>query len=142
MRGGHAPLLQIAVASNNNGPPENLRRLSKLSNLVIHAFPQTTLGKRGSPIGEQPVFGSIGFMLTSDDFSTYVADLLCGTYDCVDRISVRGYFPLGQTSGGLLTWWNELFPNTLLTQQRLRTLAGDFARRVHAYPRKHKIALC
>jgi len=54
-------------------------------------------------------------MLTSDDFSTYVADLLCGTYDCVDRISVRGYFPLGQTSGGLLTWWNDLFPNTLLT---------------------------
>ena len=49
-------------------------------------------------------------MLTSDDFSTYVADLLTGTYDCVDRISLRGYFPLGQTSGGLLTWWNQLFP--------------------------------
>jgi hypothetical protein len=39
-------------------------------------------------------------MSTPDDFSTYVADLLSGTYDCVDRISVRGYFPLGQTSGG------------------------------------------
>ena len=44
---------------------------------------------------------SIGCMLTSDEFSTYVANLLSGTYDCVDRISVRGYFPLGQTSGGL-----------------------------------------
>jgi len=80
-------------------------------------------------------------MLTSDDFSTYVADLLCGTYDCVDHICLRGYFPLGQTSGGLLTWWNRLFPNTELTQQRLRELAGDFARRVHAYARKHEIAL-
>ena len=80
-------------------------------------------------------------MLTSDDFSTYVADLLSGTYDCVDRISLRGYFPLGQTSGGLLTWWNQLFPNTELTEQRLRKLAGDFARRVHAYARKHKIPL-
>ena len=80
-------------------------------------------------------------MSTSDDFSTYVADLLSGTYDCVDRISVRGYFPLGQTSGGLLTWWNQLFPNTQLSEQRLRKLAGDFARRVHAYARKHKIPL-
>ena len=75
-------------------------------------------------------------MLTSDDFSTYVADLLSGTYDCVDRISVRGYFPLGQTSGGLLTWWNKLFPNTALSEQRLRKVAGDFARRVHTCARK------
>src|SRR5262245_17901766 len=80
-------------------------------------------------------------MSTSDDFSTYVADLLSGTYDCVDRISVRGYFPLGQTSGGLLTWWNRLFPNTALTEERLRKLAGAFARRVHAFARKHKIPL-
>jgi hypothetical protein len=80
-------------------------------------------------------------MLTTDDFSTYVADLLTGTYDCVDRISLRGYFPLGQTSGGLLTWWNKLFPNTELNEQRLRKLAGDFARRVQAYARKHKIPL-
>src|SRR5262247_765925 len=80
-------------------------------------------------------------MSTPDDFSTYVADLLSGTYDCVDRICVRGYFPLGQTSGGLLTWWNQLFPNTQLSEQRLRKLAGDFARRVHAYARKHKIPL-
>jgi hypothetical protein len=80
-------------------------------------------------------------MLTPDDLSTYLADLLCGTYDCADRISLRGYFPLGQTSGGLLTWWNQLFPNTPLSQQRLRTLAGDFARRVNAYASKHKIPL-
>ena len=40
-----------------------------------------------------------------------------------------------------MTWWNKLFPNTALSQQRLRKLAGDFARRVHAYARKHKIPL-
>ncbi len=73
--------------------------------------------------------------------STYLADRLCGSYDCTDRISVRGYFPLGQTSGGLLTWWNQLFTNTALTEDRLRKLAGDFARRVHAYAHKHKITL-
>jgi len=33
---------------------ENLRKPSKLSCIVVHAFPQTSLGKRGSPVGEQP----------------------------------------------------------------------------------------
>jgi len=34
--------------------PENLREARKLLNIVVHAFPQTALGKRGSPVGEQP----------------------------------------------------------------------------------------
>src|SRR3990172_13034518 len=32
----------------------NLRKPRKLSTIVVHAFPQTALGKRGSPVGEQP----------------------------------------------------------------------------------------
>jgi len=80
-------------------------------------------------------------MPTPDDFSSYIAELLNGTYDCVDRISLRGYFPMGQTSGGLLTWWNQLYPGTPLTQQHLRTMSGDLARRVQAYARKHQIPL-
>jgi len=47
-------------------------------------------------------FGILRLTPTPDEFSTYIADLLNGTYDCVDRISLRGYFPMGQTSGGLL----------------------------------------
>jgi len=80
-------------------------------------------------------------MPTPDDFSTYITDLLKGTYDCVDRISVRGYFPMGQTSGGLLTWWNKLYPGRLLTQEQLRRMSGDLGRRITAYARKHQIAL-
>src|SRR5262249_21800252 len=80
-------------------------------------------------------------MSTSDDFSTYVADLLSGTYDCVDRISVRGYFPLGQTGGGFLPWGNRLFPNAALPEGRLRKRGGDFPRRVHPFARKKKIPL-
>lgn len=80
-------------------------------------------------------------MPTPDDFSTYIADLLTGTYDCVDRICLRGYFPMGQASGGVLTWWNKLYPNTPLTEQRLRSMAGDFGRRVQAYADKHQIPL-
>ena len=61
-------------------------------------------------------------MTTSDDLSIYLADRLEGTYDCVDRITLRGYYPLGQTSGGLLTWWNQLFPNMALSEAGLRKL--------------------
>ncbi len=38
---------------------ENLRKPSKLSCIVVHTFSQTGLGKRGSPVGEQPVFDSV-----------------------------------------------------------------------------------
>jgi hypothetical protein len=38
-------------------------------------------------------------MSQPDDFSAYVAELLDGRYDCVDRLVLNGYFPMGQTSG-------------------------------------------
>jgi hypothetical protein len=83
----------------------------------------------------------IGAMRTSDEFTTYLGDLLEGAYDCTDRIALRGYFPLGQTSGGLLTWWKRLRPGQPLREESLRTFAGDFARRTKAYAQKHNIAL-
>lgn len=76
-----------------------------------------------------------------DDFSIYVTELLHGSYDCVDRIALRAYFRLAHTSGGFLTWWNRLFPDQAPTQEYLRRMAGDFARRVKAYSEKHKIPL-
>jgi hypothetical protein len=80
-------------------------------------------------------------MRTSDAFTTYLGEMLEGTYDCAERIALRGYFPLGQTSGGLLTWWNRLRPGQPLREESLRAFAGDFARRVKAYAQKHGIAL-
>jgi hypothetical protein len=35
--------------------PENLRKPGKLLSIVVLTFPQTALGKRDSPVGEQPV---------------------------------------------------------------------------------------
>ena len=64
-------------------------------------------------------------MLTPDDFSSYISELLLGTYDCVDRINLRGYFPMGQTSGGMVTWWERLHPGKAPTAQALRGMAGD-----------------
>jgi hypothetical protein len=80
-------------------------------------------------------------MALPDDFSNYVSELLQGNYDCVDRIALRAYFRLAQTSGGFLTWWDRLFPDKAPTQEYLRRMAGDFARRLKAFSEKHKIPL-
>jgi hypothetical protein len=76
-----------------------------------------------------------------DEFSSYVAELLQGSYDCVDRIALRAYYRLAQTSGGFLTWWNNLSAEKFPTQEALRRMAGDFARRVKAFSQKHNIPL-
>ena len=34
--------------------------------------------------------------------------LLEGVYDCVDRIVLNAFFPLGQTGGGVRSWWRQL----------------------------------
>src|SRR5262249_3655302 len=103
-------------------------------------FPDSA-GKKWFACWRTASSGIYRFMSTPDDFSTYVAGLLSGTYDCVDRICVRGYFPLGQTSGGLLTWWNQLFPNTQLSEQHSPKRAGDFARAFPPTAQKHKLPL-
>ena len=59
--------------------------------------------------------------------------LLSTSYDCVDRIALRTYFPMDQSSGGFLKWWNSLNADTVLSQEQLRRMAGDFTRRVRAF---------
>jgi len=52
-----------------------------------------------------------------------------------------GANPRGKTSGGFLLWWNELNPNTALSQEHLRRMAGDCSRRVRAFGQKHQIPI-
>ena len=80
-------------------------------------------------------------MKCADDFSTYITELLEGRYDCVDRIILNGYFPMGQASGGLITWWSALHPKEPVDQKKLLQMAGDFSRRVHAFAKQHQIPL-
>ena len=47
-------------------------------------------------------------MNTPDDFSQYHAELLEGVYDCVDRIVLNAFFPMGQTGGGMRCLWRQL----------------------------------
>jgi hypothetical protein len=77
-----------------------------------------------------------------DDFSQYYRDLTDGGYDCVDRIVVNAYFPMGQTSGGMLTWWRALYgDDEQLDTAHLMRMAGRFARRVRAFAKKRGVAI-
>ena len=81
-------------------------------------------------------------MTASDAFSEYYAELLQGTYDCVDRIVRNAFFPVGQTAGGIRTWWRFLRGDDLsLDDEHLREMAGTFSRRLQAFCAKHGIPL-
>ena len=38
--------------------------------------------------------------MSSDEFSLRYSDLVTGSYDCVDRIVLNAFFPLGHNPGG------------------------------------------
>jgi len=54
----------------------------------------------------------------ADDFTERYRDLLTGWYDCVDRIVLNAYYPMGSTAGGFRTWWRRLIGG--LTPRRMR----------------------
>ncbi len=92
----------------------------------------------------------------ADDLSVRYEDLLTGSYDCVDRIVLNAYYPLGHNPGGFRTWWRRLHGGSEehLDDTHVMRFAGRFARRVRAYAaaggipvidckrgeRKHRIA--
>jgi hypothetical protein len=91
----------------------------------------------------------------ADDFASRYGDLLTGSYDCVDRIVLNAFFPLGHNPGGFRCWWRRLHgDDDDLDNTHLMRFAGRFARRVKAWAvangvpviyckageRKHRIA--
>lgn len=77
-----------------------------------------------------------------DDFTTYHEELLDGIYDCVDRIILNGYFPMGVLGGGLRQWWRQLTGgDETLDNEHLQRMAGRFSRRLRAFAREHDIPL-
>jgi hypothetical protein len=71
----------------------------------------------------------------ADDFSARHGDLLTGWYDCVDRIVLNAFFPLGHNPGGFRVWWRRWHDDSdeQLDNTHLMRMAGRFARRVKAW---------
>jgi hypothetical protein len=51
--------------------------------------------------------GSYG-QRVADDFTERYGDLLAGSYDCVDRVVLNAFFPIGHNPGGFRCWWRRL----------------------------------
>ncbi len=70
----------------------------------------------------------------TDSFRDRYADLLQGAYDCVDRIVLNAYYPLGHNPGGFRVWWRQLHNGSDqdLDATHLMRMAGRFSRRVRA----------
>jgi hypothetical protein len=77
----------------------------------------------------------------ADEFSARYGDLVTGVYDCVDRIVLNAYFPLGYSPGGFRTWWRRLHGGSdeQLDNTHLMRMAGRFARRVKAWAAANQV---
>jgi hypothetical protein len=79
-------------------------------------------------------------MPIDDPFSTLYAEFLAGRYDCVDRIILNAYFPMGCSPGGFRTWWRVLFgSDDNLDNAHLMRLAGRFSRRLRGWAKSNGI---
>jgi hypothetical protein len=76
-----------------------------------------------------------------DDFSGRYGDLLTGSYDCVDRVVLNAYYPLGHNPGGFRTWWRRLHDGSdeHLDDTHLMRMAGRFARRVKGWAKANGV---
>jgi hypothetical protein len=76
-----------------------------------------------------------------DELSERYGQLLAGAYDCVDRIVLNAYFPLGHNPGGFRVWWRRLHDNSEehLDNAHLMRMAGRFSRRVRAWAAANQI---
>jgi hypothetical protein len=79
----------------------------------------------------------------ADEFSRYYAEFLDGSYDCVDRIVLNGYFRLAYSPGGFRTWWRNLHQGSdaELDNAHLMRLAGRVGRRVRAWAQANHVAV-
>jgi hypothetical protein len=79
----------------------------------------------------------------ADDFSARYGDLIDGSYDCVDRVVLNAWFPMGVNPGGLRTWWRRLHGGSddQLDDTHLMRMAGRFARRVKAWAAANGVPL-
>jgi len=75
-----------------------------------------------------------------DQFSDHYQAILAGSYDCVDRIVLNAYFPMGLNGGGFRCWWRLLHgSDDQLDNAHLMRMAGRFSRRLRAWAKANGI---
>jgi len=76
----------------------------------------------------------------ADGLSELYRDLLTGSYDCVDRIVLNGYFRPGHNAGGFRVWWQNLTGSVdTLDNTNLMRLAGRFSRRIRGWAKANGV---
>ena len=76
----------------------------------------------------------------TDGLTHLYQDLLTGSYDCVDRIVLNGYFRMAHMPAGFRTWWRKLTgSDDTLDNTHLMRMAGRFSRRIRGYAKAHGI---
>ena len=110
-----------------------------LPRVVGYAAAGTSPGS-GGPSGSFTSRGAGGFVgwagcRVQRRVSLRYSDLVTGSYDCVDRIVLNAFFPLGHNPGGFRTWWRRWHGDSdaELDNTHLMRMAGRFARRVKAW---------
>jgi hypothetical protein len=75
-----------------------------------------------------------------DAFSSHYSAFLEGQYDCVDRIILNAYFPMGCSPGGFRNWWRALTgSDDSLDNTHLMRMAGRFSRRLRGWAKSNGI---
>lgn len=81
-------------------------------------------------------------MKYKDKLCVHYKDILEGTYDCIDRLVLNGYYPLGCSPGGFRTWFRNLKGSDEgLNNTTLMRMAGRFSSRIRAFCKKEDIPL-
>jgi len=83
-----------------------------------------------------------GGCIMGDAVSERYADLLEGSYDCVDRIVLNAYHTLCDAPPGFRYWWRLLTDSdATLDNAHLMRMAGRFSRRVRGFAKAHAITV-
>ena len=81
-------------------------------------------------------------MKHKDKLCNHYNEILDGTYDCIDRLVLNGYFSQGCSPGGFRTWFRAFKGSDKdLNNATLMRMAGRFSRRINAFCKKRNIPL-
>src|SRR6266542_6137055 len=109
-------------------PPRTTTPLPRL-----RSEPVAPAGQFGLPVGD-------GYPAAMDELSEQYAELLQGSYDCVDRIVLNAYNSVCHSAGGFRQWWRRLdVSDEQFDNAHLMRMDGRFSRRVRGFAKARQI---